>query len=210
MIKNASTYEIMLPETVGVKGTSLVMGKHSGRHAFREKLKELGYDLGENALEDAFKRMKDLADRKKHVYDEDLEALVDDEILTAHDRIKVVALTVIAGTQGPQLATLTLDVEGTHKTVQASGNGPVDACFNAIKALAPHEARLELYQVHAVTEGTDAQAEVSVRLSEDGKSVTAKAADPDTLVASARAYLGALNKLMTKRLRGKPEALQAG
>ncbi|WP_406854263.1 2-isopropylmalate synthase [Alsobacter sp. KACC 23698] len=210
MLKNTETYEIMTPESVGVSKTSLVMGKHSGRHAFREKLKELGYDLGENAFEDAFKRFKDLADRKKHVYDEDLEALVDDEILTAHDRIKVVALTVIAGTQGPQLATLTLDVEGTHKTVQASGNGPVDACFNAIKALAPHEARLELYQVHAVTEGTDAQAEVSVRLSEDGKSVTAKAADPDTLVASARAYLGALNKLMTKRLRGKPEALQAG
>jgi 2-isopropylmalate synthase len=210
MLKNTETYEIMTPESVGVSKTSLVMGKHSGRHAFREKLKELGYDLGENAFEDAFKRFKDLADRKKHVYDEDLEALVDDEILTAHDRIKVVALTVIAGTQGPQLATLTLDVDGAHKTVQASGNGPVDACFNAIKALAPHEARLELYQVHAVTEGTDAQAEVSVRLSEDGKSVTAKAADPDTLVASARAYLGALNKLMTKRLRGKPEALQAG
>ncbi|PSC05131.1 2-isopropylmalate synthase [Alsobacter soli] len=210
MLKNTETYEIMTPESVGVSKTSLVMGKHSGRHAFREKLKELGYDLGENAFEDAFKRMKDLADRKKHVYDEDIEALVDDEIVTAHDRIKVVALTVIAGTQGPQLATLTLDVDGAHKTIQSSGNGPVDATFNAIHALVPHEARLELYQVHAVTEGTDAQAEVSVRLSEDGKSVTAKAADPDTLVASARAYLGALNKLMTKRLRGKPEALAAG
>ena len=210
MLKNTETYEIMTPESVGVSKTSLVMGKHSGRHAFREKLKELGYDLGENALEDAFKRMKDLADRKKHVYDEDIEALVDDEILTAHDGIKVVALTIIAGTQGPQLATLTLDVDGVHRTVQSTGNGPVDACFNAIHALVPHEARLELYQVHAVTEGTDAQAEVSVRLAEDGKSVTAKAADPDTLVASARAYLGALNKLMVKRLRGKPEALAAG
>jgi 2-isopropylmalate synthase len=207
MLKNTETYEIMTPESVGVSKTSLVMGKHSGRHAFREKLKELGYELGENALEDAFKRFKDLADRKKHVYDEDIEALVDDEIVTSHDRIKVVALTVIAGTQGPQLATLTLDVDGRHQTVQASGNGPVDATFNAIKAIVPHHARLDLYQVHAVTEGTDAQAEVSVRLSEDGRSVTAKSADPDTLVASGRAYLGALNKLMVKRLKSRPEAM---
>jgi 2-isopropylmalate synthase len=210
MLKNAETYEIMTPESVGVSKTSLVMGKHSGRHAFREKLKELGYELGENAMEDAFKRFKDLADRKKHVYDEDIEALVDDEIVTSHDRIKVVALTVIAGTQGPQLATLTLDVDGQHQTVQSTGNGPVDATFNAIQAIVPHHARLELYQVHAVTEGTDAQAEVSVRLSEDGKSVTAKSADPDTLVASARAYLGALNKLLVKRLKTRPEALSAG
>ena len=207
MLKNAETYEIMRPEDVGQGGTNLVMGKHSGRHAFREKLKELGYELGENAFEDAFKRLKDLADRKKHVYEEDIEALVDDEILNANDRIKVVALTVIAGTQGPQLATLTLDVDGRHQTVQATGNGPVDATFNAIKAIVPNEAQLELYQVHAVTEGTDAQAEVSVRLSEEGKSVTARSADPDTLVASARAYVGALNKLMVKRQKGRPEAM---
>ena len=154
----------MTPESVGVSKTSLVMGKHSGRHAFREKLKELGYDLGENALEDAFNRFKDLADRKKIVYDEDLIALVDDEIASAHDRIKLVALTVIAGTNGPQSAALTLDIDGEKNTHQATGNGPVDAIFNAIKALVPHKAVLELYQVHAVTQGTDAQAEVSVRL----------------------------------------------
>lgn len=207
MLKNTETYEIMTPESVGVSKTSLVMGKHSGRHAFREKLKGLGYELGENALEDTFKRFKDLADRKKHVYDEDIEALVDDEIVTSNDRIKVVALTVIAGTQGPQLATVTLDVDGQHQTVQSRGNGPVDATFNAIQAIVPHHARLELYQVHAVTEGTDAQAEVSVRLSEDGRYVTAKSADPDTLVASARAYLGALNKLMTKRQKPRTEAM---
>ena len=182
--------------------TSLVMGKHSGRHAFREKLKELGYELGENALEDAFRRFKDLADRKKHVYDEDLEALVDDEIDNAQDRIKLVSLTIVAGTQGPQLATMTLDVDGKHQTVQASGNGPVDACFNAVHAIVPHEAKLELYQVHAVTEGTDAQAEVSVRLADaEGRMVTARAADPDTLVASTRSYLGALNKIMSRAAR---------
>ncbi len=203
MIKNATTYEIMTPESVGVSKTSLVMGKHSGRAAFRAKLKDMGYELGDNQLEDAFARFKTLADRKKHVYDEDIEALVDENIATSHDRTKVVALTVIAGTMGPQSATLTLDIDGKHTTTQSTGNGPVDAIFNAIHKLVPHEAKLDLYQVHAVTEGTDAQAEVSVRLSEpiEGKSVTAKAADPDTLVASAKAYIMALNKLQSKRGR---------
>lgn len=209
MLKNSHTYEIMTPESVGVSKTSLVMGKHSGSHAFKEKLKELGYDLGANALNDAFKRFKDLADRKKVVYDEDIEALVDDEIVNAHDRIKVSALTVIAGTKGPQSAALTLDIDGEAKTVQATGNGPVDAIFNAVQALVPNSATLELYQVHAVTEGTDAQAEVSVRLSEDGRSVTAKGADPDTLVASARAYVTALNKLILKRTKSRPDDLRA-
>src|SRR5882762_9817025 len=204
MLKNTQTYEIMTPESVGVKQTSLVMGKHSGRHAFVHKLEELGYHLAGNQLEDAFVRFKALADKKKHVYDEDIEALVDEEIAHAQNRVKLVSLTVIAGTMGPQSATATLDIEGKHQTVQATGNGPVDATFNCIKSLIPHEAVLELYQVHAVTQGTDAQAEVSVRLGENGKSVTAKGADPDTLVASAKAYLGALNKLMVKRQRGKP------
>ncbi|MET0537291.1 MAG: 2-isopropylmalate synthase [Xanthobacteraceae bacterium] len=203
MLKHNQTYEIMMPESVGVKQSSLVMGKHSGRHAFVHKLEELGYRLAGNQLEDAFVRFKALADKKKHVYDEDIEALVDEEIAHAQDRVKLVSLTVIAGTMGPQSATLTLDMEGRHNTVQATGNGPVDATFNAIKALIPHEATLELYQVHAVTEGTDAQAEVSVRLSENGRAVTAKGADPDTLVASAKAYLGALNKLIIRRQIGE-------
>ncbi len=114
MLKNAQTYEIMTPESVGVKQTSLVMGKHSGRHAFVHKLEELGYELASNQLEDAFVRFKALADRKKQIYDEDIEALVDEEIATAHDRVKIVSLTVIAGTQGPQSATLTLDIDGKH------------------------------------------------------------------------------------------------
>jgi len=209
MLKHTQTYEIMVPETVGVKQTSLVMGKHSGRHAFAHKLEELGYQLASNQLEDAFVRFKALADRKKHVYDEDIEALVDEKIATAQDRIKLVSLSVIAGTRGPQRATMRLDIEGRIVTEEAEGNGPVDATFNAIKALVPHETTLELYQVHAVTEGTDAQAEVSVRLAENGRTVTAKGADPDTLVASAKAYLSALNKLMIKRQRGVPEAIAA-
>ncbi|MDX2258892.1 MAG: 2-isopropylmalate synthase [Hyphomicrobiaceae bacterium] len=207
MLKHQQTYEIMTPESVGVAKTSLVMGKHSGRNAFRTKLKELGYDLGDNQFEDAFNRFKALADRKKHVYDEDIEALVDEEIAHMHDRTKVVALTVIAGTMGPQSATLTLDIEGVHRTVQTTGNGPVDATFNAIKEMLPHTGKLALYQVHAVTEGTDAQAEVSVRLEEDGRAVTGRGTDTDTLVASARAYVAAVNKLRVKR--EKTERAQA-
>ncbi len=203
MLKNQTTYEIMTPESVGVSKTSLVMGKHSGRAAFKTKLKELGYELGENAFEDAFNRFKALADRKKHVYDEDIEALVDERIATASDRVKLISLLVVAGTMGPQSATMTLDIEGTHKTVQSQGNGPVDAMFNCIKLLIPHEAKLELYHVNAVTAGADAQAEVSVRLEHNGRSVTSRAADPDTLAASAKAYIGALNKLMQRDLIGE-------
>jgi 2-isopropylmalate synthase len=201
MLKHTQTYEIMVPESVGVKQTSLVMGKHSGRHAFVHKLEELGYKLAGNQLEDAFVRFKALADRKKQVYDEDIEALVDEEIATAQDRIKLVSLSIIAGTHGPQRATMKLDINGRMAIEEAEGNGPVDATFKCIKSLVPHEATLELYQVHAVTEGTDAQAEVSVRLSENGRAVTARGADPDTLVASAKAYLAALNKLIVRRGR---------
>src|SRR5512132_2081329 len=201
MLKNAQTYEIMTPESVGVKQTSLVMGKHSGRHAFIHKLEELGYKLAGNQLEDAFVRFKALADRKKQIYDEDIEALVDEEIAHAQDRVKLVSLSVIAGTRGPQRATMKLDIDGRTVLEECEGNGPVDAVFNCIKEIVPHEAVLELYQVHAVTAGTDAQAEVSVRLAHDGRAVTAKGADPDTLVASAKAYLGALNKLTSKRTK---------
>ncbi len=192
----------MTPESVGMKQSSLVLGKHSGRHAFAHRLKEMGYELGENQLQDAFARMKALADRKKDIYDEDIEALVDQNIAQAHDRIRMVSLTVIAGTHGPQRATLRLGIDGAIRVAEAQGNGPVDAVFNAINALVPHTATLELYQVHAVTAGTDAQAEVSVRLSQDGRIVTGRAADPDTLVASASAYLGALNKIVMKQRDG--------
>jgi 2-isopropylmalate synthase len=210
MLKHTQTYEIMVPEDVGVKQTSLVMGKHSGRHAFAHKLEELGYQLAGNQLEDAFVRFKALADRKKHVYDEDIEALVDEEIATAQDHIKLVSLSIIAGTHGPQRATMKVDIDGKPAIAECEGNGPVDATFNCIKAMVRHDAVLELYQVHAVTEGTDAQAEVSVRLSENGRTVTAKGADPDTLVASAKAYLAALNKLVARRLRGVGDAIAVG
>jgi len=202
MLKNVETYEIMEPESVGLSKSTLSLGKLSGRAAFRDKLKQLGYDLGDNAFQDAFRRFKDLADKKKLVFDEDIEALVDQEVATQTDRIKVVSLEVTAGTGGPAKATITLEVDGKPETRSATGDGPVDAVFKAIKAVVPHEARLPLYQVMAVTEGTDAQAEVMVRLEESGKTVTGRGADTDTLVASARAYVTALNKLLMKRMRG--------
>ena len=204
MIKNRQTYEIMTPQSVGLTKTSLKLGKLSGRNAFRSKLQELGYELGDNALNDAFERFKDLADRKKEIFDEDIMALVDDEVAQSYDRTKFVSLEIYAGSKGPQKATLELEIDGKKISATATGNGPVDATFNAIKELMPHQATLQLYQVNAVTAGTDAQAEVMVRLEENGRTVIGQGADPDTLVASARAYIHALNKLATKRLKMEP------
>ncbi|TDI55519.1 MAG: 2-isopropylmalate synthase [Alphaproteobacteria bacterium] len=209
VLKNAETYEIMTPESVGLVKSTLVMGKHSGRHAFKAKLEELGYLLGENAIEDAFHRFKDLADKKKDVFDEDIVALVDDEVMRAHERIQLKSLRIVAGTEGPQRADLSLDIDGETLSTTETGDGPVDAIFRAIRALVPHDARLQLYQVHAVTGGTDAQAEVTVRLEEGGKTVNGQGADTDTMVASARAYVHALNKLLTKREKTAPAALSA-
>jgi 2-isopropylmalate synthase len=209
MLKHAGTYEIMTPESVGLGKSTLVMGKHSGRHAFKMKLKELGFELGDNALNEAFRRFKDLADRKKEIYDEDIVVLVDDEIQHGAEPIKFVSLQVVAGSKGPQSAELELEINGVRQTATTTGNGPVDATFNALKALVPHEAKLLLYQVSAVTAGTDAQAEVTVRLEEGGKTVNGQGADPDTLVASARAYIHALNKLMIKRAKTAPAAMSA-
>jgi 2-isopropylmalate synthase len=194
MLKHAGTYEIMKPEDIGLTQSNLVMGKHSGRHAFRAKLKDLGFELGDNALEEAFRRFKELADKKKDIFDEDIVALVDDQVVRVNDRIHLVSLKVVAGTDGPQSAELALRVDGESRHTTATGDGPVDATFKAIRELFPHEARLKLF-----TAGTDAQAGVTVRLAENGRTVNGQGADTDTLVAAARAYVNALNKLLTKR-----------
>jgi 2-isopropylmalate synthase len=210
MLKNAQTYEIMTPESVGWTKTNLVMGKHSGRAAFRDKLRALGYpDIGDNALNDAFRRFKDLADRKKIVYDEDIVALVDDEVVRGQNRIRFIGLEVHAGSRGPASADLELEIDSEVFSATATGDGPVDATFNAIRSVFPHDARLVLFSVGAVTEGTDAQAKTTVRLEEGGKMVDGQGADTDTIVASARAYVHALNKLLVKRLRTEPVALTA-
>ena len=211
MIKDSSTYEIMTPESVGLTHSSLVMGKHSGRAAFRQKLEQLGYTLGDNAFQDAFARFKDLADAKKAVFDEDIVALVDDEVLRGHDAIQVKEVEIYCGSNGPQRAILTLEIDGTDTTVTSKGNGPVDALFNAIRMIVPHDSSImERYEVHAVTGGTDAQAEVSVLLSENGRTTRGRGAHHDTMVASARAYVNALNKMMVKRGKAPLDAQAAG
>jgi 2-isopropylmalate synthase len=207
MLKNVETYEIMRPEDVGVKETSLMLGKLSGRHAFRDKLESMGYALPDTAIEDAFRRFKDLADKKKHVFDEDIAALVDDEIMRGRDAIQVKALKVETGIGIKPQAVMTLSVNGEDRHVTAQGDGPVDAVFHAIRKMYPHAATLQLFQINAVTEGTDAQATVNVRLEEDGRTVTGKASDTDTMVAAAYAYVNALNKLLVKREKQRPEAL---
>jgi len=209
MLKNSNTYEIMTPESVGLTESKLVLGKLSGRAAFREKLNELGYDIGDNAFQDAFRRFKELADKKREIFDEDIIALVDDEIVRGNDHMQFISLQVVCGSEGPQTADLALEVDNELRKTVSTGDGPVDATFNAIKELTGYNARLKLYQVNAVTEGTDAQAEVTVRLEEDGKTVNGQGADTDTLVASARAYINALNKLLVKREKNAPSALSA-
>jgi 2-isopropylmalate synthase len=208
MLKNRKTYEIMTPESVGVKKTSLVMGKHSGRHAFKEKLNDLGYtDVTDDVIQTSFGKFKILADKKKHVYDDDIMALVDDSLITDNqiNAINLKSLKVFAGTGEPQKAEMTLEVFGEIKKTSETGDGPVDAIFKCIKYLYPHDVKLLLYQVHAVTEGTDAQATVSVRIEEKGKTTVGQAADTDTLVASANAYLNALNKMIIKRKKTAPD-----
>ncbi len=199
MLKDAETYEIMTPESVGVTKTTLVMGKLSGRAAFADKLKELGYAVGDNAFQDCFKRFKELADRKKTIYDEDIIALVDDEVATASNRLQVISLCTHTSSDGTSVADLTMTIDGEERKTLAYGSGPMDAAFIAIKQLVDFSPKLVLFQVHAVTQGTDAQAECTVRLEEDGRTVNGQGAHEDTVTAAARAYVAASNKLLVKR-----------
>jgi len=201
MLKNAETYEIMTPESVGLNKSSLVLGKHSGKHAFSEKLKELGYDFGDNALMEVFGRFKDLADKKKEIFEEDLIALAGERTLTYDEHIKFVSLEVNAGSLSKHQAKLTLIMDDKKQSNSSDGNGPVDATFNAIKQITQTDFRLKLYQVHAITAGTDAQGEVTVRLEDDDLSSQAKGSDPDIIVASAKAYISALNRLIFKKTK---------
>ena len=201
MLKHNKTYEIMNPESIGLNKSKLVLGKHSGRHAFKQKLIEMGYNLGDNFINDAFKRFKNLSDKKKDIYDKDLVALVDNEVALNDEIIKLVNLEVNCGsTRNPKIS-VKIDYKGKIIEKEESGNGPVDSIFKAINSIIKNNAKLELFQIHAVTKGTDAQAEVTVRLNEDGISVNGLASDTDTMVASASAYIVALNKLIDKRKR---------
>ena len=206
VLKNKLTYEIMTPESIGRASNELVLGKHSGRHAFRERLEELGLEVSDDEFQRAFKRFKDLADAKKTIYNEDLEAIVADSSLNAEERFAVGPIAITSGTSAKPSASVEMQVDG--KTVQetAEGVGPVDALFRAITHLTDTKSDLIRYQVHAVTVGLDALGEVSVTIEQDGRRVIGHGAHEDVLVASAKAYVHAINKLeWHQRLRGVTE-----
>ncbi len=206
MLKNPENFEIMRPEDVGLSGSSLPLGKHSGRAALRDKLEQLGFEVADNQLKDVFVRFKELADRKKEVYDDDIIALVRVGEDPTNDRLQIVSMKVVCGTGGPAESTVEMEVDGKDSIATEHGDGPVDATFKAIRAIFPNKARLQLYQVNAVTAGTDAQATVSVRLEEDGLIATGQSANTDTILASAKAYVHALNRLLIRREKSAPGA----
>jgi 2-isopropylmalate synthase len=195
VLKHRETYEIMSAEAVGWNANKMVMGKHSGRAAFRARLEELGIVLaGEGELNAAFTRFKDLADKKHEIFDEDLQALVSDSLSAeAPEHFKLVTLEVASKTGEVPQAQLVLSVDGREQAASAQGSGPVDATFKAIESIAASDASLLLYSVNAITKGTDSQGEVTVRLEKGGRIVNGNGADTDILVASAKAYINALN-----------------
>ncbi len=195
VLKEKLTYEIMTPETIGIPRSHLVLGKHSGRHAFKERLKELGYELTKEELDAAFRRFKKMADRKKVVYDEDLVALVEDEIFRVPDKYKLLHLNVQSGTVTVPTATVQMEVDGKVVLEAGFGNGPVDAVYKTITKITRFKGTLVNYSVSSITGGTDAQGEVTVKIEEDGITAIGQGAHTDILIASARAFVNALNKL---------------
>jgi 2-isopropylmalate synthase len=199
ILKEKRTYEIMTPESVGIPKSSLVLGKLSGRHAFRERLRELGYRLSETDLERAFSRFKQLADKKREIFDEDIESIVVEEILRMPRRFKLVYINVVAGNVTVPTATVQMEVDGQLMQEAGFGDGPVDATFKTIKKITRTKSKLLQFAINAITSGTEAQGEVTVRLEEKGNTVIGQGADTDVIVASAKAYINALNKMEFKK-----------
>lgn len=195
VLKEPSTYEIMSPENIGIRYSSLVLGKHSGRHAFRERLKELGYQLNEEELGRVFQRFKEVADKKKEIYDEDIEAIIADEVLRMPDKYKLIYLNVVSGSVVVPTATVQMEVDGKITQSAGFGVGPIDAAYNTIANIVQTKSRLLRFSVDSITGGTDAQGEVTVKIEEDGKTVVGQGTDPDIITASAKAYINALNRL---------------
>ncbi len=201
LIKEKTTYEIMTPQTVGVSETNIVLGKHSGRHAVKEHLKKMGYNLTDKEVNKVFKRFKELADVKKEIFDEDIEAIISDDVFREPDKYKLIYLNVVSGNAAIPTATIRMEVDGKVMQDACFGVGPVDATFTAIKEITKTNHFLLEYAVNAITGGTDAQGVVTVQLKYNGRTVAGRGADPDVLVASAKAYINALNRL---------ESLKAG
>lgn len=207
IIKSRETYEIMRAEDVGWKANRLVLGKHSGRNAFRTHLRELGFEFGsEEELNETFKRFKELADKKHEIFDEDLQALVTDSLQDAsYERIKYQSLKVIIETGEIPEAEITVTIDGSEHTGRCSGDGPVDAVFKAIESVVESGCELQLYSVNSITGGTDSQGEVTVRVSKDGRIVNGRGSDTDIIAASAKAYINGINRVLEKPAREHPQ-----
>ena len=208
MLKNPMTYEIMKPETIGLSSNKLVLGKHSGRHALRSHLTTLGYDLSDEELNLVFAKFKELADKKKHLVDEDLEAIVTEKILRTADIFSLEYLHVTSGTTVLPMASVKLNINGRSVKGAGYGNGPIDATYNTIAKLTGTSSELLRFSVGALTSGTDAQGEVTVRLRENGLVALGKGADPDIITAGAKAYINGLNRL--EYLKANPVQEAAG
>jgi 2-isopropylmalate synthase len=195
MLKNAMTYEIMKPETIGLSESKLILGKHSGRHALRTRLRDMGYDLADDELDVVFKRFKELADKKKHVLDEDLEVIVTEGILRTTETFEMEYLNVVAGTTVFPMASVKLKINGRSMLGASYGNGPIDSAFNTIANLTGTKSELLRFSVSSLSGGTDSQGEVTVRLKENGLIALGRGADPDIITASAKAYINGLNRL---------------
>ena len=195
LLKEKITYEIMTPQSIGMTKSTLVMGKHSGRHAFKDRLKDLGYELSEKDLNQAFKHFKELADKKKEIYDEDIEAIVAEVVLRAPDKYKLLHVNVVSGDVAIPTATLQMEIDGEVVKDVGHGDGPVDAVFKTVAKITGTKSRLVKYSVNSITGGTDAQGEVTVRLEEDGNVVVGQGAHTDIIMASVLAYINALNRL---------------
>ena len=201
MLKNANTYEIMTPESVGRSRSELILGKHSGRNAFRSRLVTLGINLDDDDLNAAFARFKEFADIKKKVSDDDLILIATSKDGLPKERVRFVSLAIKSGTLGPQEAELEIDYDGSKVSAKAAGKGPVDACFKAMRRLVHHDdAILSHYELKALTQGSDAKGQVNIRLTENGQHYNGVGTDSDVIVASVRAYIDALNRMLAGRI----------
>ena len=208
VLKSRETYEIMRAEDVGWNANKMVLGKHSGRNAFRSRLEELGITFeNEEELNKIFSQFKELADKKHEVYDEDLQALVSDTVQGREERIKLLSLKVGSETGVMPEAEVVLKIDGQQKSANAKGGGPVDATYKAIEEMVKSGCNLQLYSVNNITDGTDSQGEVTVRIDKEGRIVNGLGADTDIVIASAKAYINALNKVLDKRQREHPQQI---
>jgi 2-isopropylmalate synthase len=205
VLKEKSTYEIMKPEDIGLSSNELILGKHSGRHAFRNKLEELGYQYSDSKIDQLFSKFKALADKKKEIYDEDLEMLVASELFTMEEKYKMLSVNFSGGTNVNPSATVEMEVDGKYFKEEGAGDGPVDAVYDAIRKVVPDEVRINRFSISAITGGSDAQGEVTVYIEENGLESVGRAAKTDIVIASAEALVNALNRLSLKKKMNEKE-----